>query len=65
MKAKWNNDFGSASEKDRGYGERLGAGVQYALSENTTVRAMYHHTWIHSSHLDGLDEFTVGIRYAF
>lgn len=55
----------SASEKDHGYGERLGAGVQYALSENTTVRAMYHHTWIHSSRVDGLDEFTVGIRYAF
>lgn len=66
LKGKYNDGNGdSGSEKDHGYGERLGAGVQYALSENTTVRAMYHHTWIHSSHLDGLDEFTVGIRYAF
>lgn len=55
----------NGSAKDHGYGERLGAGLQYALSENTSVRAMYHHTWVHSSHLDGLDEFTVGVRYAF
>lgn len=66
LKGKWNEGNGnSGSEKDHGYGERLGAGLQYAMSENTTLRVMYHHTWIHSSALDGLDEFTVGIRYAF
>lgn len=60
-KLKGDNDLGT----DRGYAERLGAGVQYAMSENATVRVMYHHAWVHSSQLDALDEFTVGIRYAF
>ena len=50
---------------DHGLAYRLGAGVQYAVSENTTFRAMYHHSWINGSHLDALDEFTVGVRYAF
>ena len=60
-KLKGDNGLGT----DRGYAERLGAGVQYAMSENATVRVMYHHAWVHSSQLDALDEFTVGIRYAF
>ena len=50
---------------DHGLAYRLGAGVQYAVSENTTFRAMYHHSWINGSHLDALGEFTVGVRYAF
>ena len=55
------HEYGS----DTGLAERLGAGVQYALSERSSLRAMYHHAWINGSHLDALDEFTVGIRYAF
>ena len=50
---------------DRGHAERLGGGLQYAVSENATVRAMYHHAWVHSSQLNDLDEFSIGIRYAF
>lgn len=50
---------------DRGYAERLGAGVQYALSENTSVRAMYHHAWVNDSQLDALDEISLGVRYSF
>ena len=50
---------------DTGYAERLGAGVQYALSENTTLRAMYHHAWVHNSVIDDLDEISVGFRYNF
>ena len=57
------NDGGNYS--DHGLAYRLGAGVQYAVSENTTFRAMYHHSWINGSHLDALDEFTVGLRYSF
>lgn len=53
------------SEDDTGYAERLGAGVQYEMTENTTLRVMYHHSWVHSSQLDSMDEFTVGVRYAF
>jgi opacity protein-like surface antigen len=50
---------------DHGLAYRLGAGLEYLVSENTSVRAMYHHAWINGSRLDALDEFTVGIRYAF
>ena len=62
LKAHLNN---GASHGDHGLAYRLGGGLQYAVSEKTTVRAMYHHAWINGSHLDALDEFTVGIRYAF
>ena len=50
---------------DTGLAERLGAGVQYALSERTTLRAMYHHAWVHSSYLNELDELSFGLRYNF
>ena len=56
--------FGGAYT-DKGLGERLGAGVQYALTEKASIRAMYHHNWVHDSHVDGFDEFTIGLRYAF
>lgn len=52
-------------DSDTGYGYRLGGGLQYALSENTSVRAMYHHVWMNKSIIDSMDEFTIGIRYAF
>lgn len=53
------------AESDTGYAYRLGGGLQYALSENTSLRVMYHHSWVHHSIIDNMDEFTVGIRYAF
>jgi opacity protein-like surface antigen len=59
---KLSND---TANTDKGMGERLGLGVQYAVSENTTVRAMYRHAWIHDSVVNEVDEFTVGFRYAF
>lgn len=52
-------------DSDTGIGYRLGAGLQYAMTENTSVRAMYHHVWMVKSELDSMDEFTIGIRYAF
>lgn len=52
-------------ESDTGYGYRLGGGLQYAMSENTSLRVMYHHVWMNKSVIDSMDEFTVGIRYAF
>lgn len=54
-----------SGESDTGYGYRLGGGLQYALSENTSVRAMYHHVWMNKSVIDSMDEFTIGVRYAF
>ena len=59
------DDLFHENYSDHGLAYRLGAGVQYAVSENTTFRAMYHHSWINGSHLDALGEFTVGVRYAF
>ena len=53
------------TESDHGLAYRLGAGVEYLATENTSVRVMYHHAWINGSHLDALDEFTVGVRYSF
>lgn len=57
--AKYNKD------QDSGWGYRLGGGVQYNINENLAVRAMYRHVWVDKSVLDDLNEFTVGIRYAF
>ncbi|MBR5599423.1 MAG: porin family protein [Alphaproteobacteria bacterium] len=62
IKAHLNN---ADNYSDHGLAYRLGAGVQYAVSEKTTFRAMYNHSWINGSHLDALDEFTVGFRYSF
>ena len=64
-KLRGHNEAGPGALTDRGIGERLGAGVQYALTDNTSVRAMYHHNWVHNSVVNGFDEFTIGIRYAF
>lgn len=60
-KIKGNNGLGT----DYGMAERLGAGLQYAMTENASARVMYHHAWVNGSKLDSLDEISLGIRYAF
>ncbi len=60
-KIKGNHGIGT----DYGMAERLGAGLQYAITENTSARMMYHHAWVNGSKLDSLDEISLGIRYAF
>lgn len=62
-KIKANDAEGGAS--DTGYAQRLGAGFQYAVSDNTSVRVMYHHSWMNKSVIDSMDEFTIGFRYSF
>lgn len=52
-------------DQDSGWGYRLGAGVQYNMTENVAVRAMYRHVWVDKSVLDDLNEFSLGIRYSF
>ena len=54
------------------WGYRLGAGVQYNITENWGVRAMYRHIAFHNVKyhgekigLRGFDTFSVGVRYAF
>lgn len=53
------------SHNDNGTGERLGAGIQYALTEKTSIRAMYHYNWIHHSVVNNANEISLGVRYAF
>lgn len=59
------NEAGVGGYSDTGYGYRLGGGLQYALTENLSARAMYHHVWMNKSVIDSMDEFTIGVRYAF
>lgn len=54
------------------WGWRLGAGVQYNITDNWGVRAMYRHIAFHNEKyqgeklgLRGFDTFSVGVRYAF
>lgn len=62
----WNKVEGhGAYESDHGYGERVGGGLQYALTENTAVRAMYHYNWIHHSYVNHANEITLGLRRSF
>lgn len=62
---KLKGNSAEGGDSDTGYGYRLGGGLQYALTENTSVRAMYRHVWMVKSDIDSMDEFTIGIRYAF
>lgn len=52
-------------DNDRGWGYRLGAGLQYNLTDNWAVRGMYRHVWVDKSVLNSMNEFSVGVRYMF
>lgn len=58
-------DGHGAYKSDHGYGERLGGGLQYALTDNLSVRAMYHYNWIHQSYINKANEISFGVRYSF
>lgn len=49
------------------WGWRLGAGVQYNITENWGVRGMYRRISFHNSDsgLRSFDAFSLGVRYAF
>lgn len=57
--AKYNKD------NDAGWGYRLGAGVQYNISDEWAVRTMYRHVWVDKSVLNCMNEFSLGVRYSF
>lgn len=57
--AKYNKD------QDSGLGYRLGAGLQYNVTDNWAVRAMYRHVWVDKSILNSINEFSLGVRYSF
>jgi len=47
------------------WGWRLGAGVQYNITENWGVRAMYRHVAFPNKVVRGFDTLSFGVRYAF
>lgn len=57
--AKYNKD------QDSGLGYRLGAGLQYNVTDNWAVRAMYRHVWVDKNVLDCVNEVSLGVRYSF
>jgi len=58
-------DFGPFGATAHIWGVRLGAGVQYNLTENWGVRAMYRHIAFHNKDPRGFDTMSLGVRYAF
>ena len=52
-------------DKDSGIGIRMGAGLQYNVTENVALRAMGRYTWVDVDHANHLTEFLVGARYSF
>ena len=57
--------FGSLHETEHVWGWRLGAGVQYNITENWGVRAMYRHIAFVNKDIRGFDTMSLGVRYAF
>ena len=47
------------------WGYRLGAGVQYNITENWGVRAIYRHVAFVNKAIRGFDTLSFGVRYAF
>lgn len=49
------------------WGYRLGAGVQYNMTENWGVRGMYRHVILHNNDfgMTGMDVISLGVRYSF
>lgn len=51
--------------RDHSTGYRLNAGLQYNITDNWSLRGMYHHVYTQNSYVDAIDEYSVGIRYNF
>ena len=52
--------------EDNGLGYRLGAGLQYSITNDLAVRALGRYVWMDK--LEGVDsftEFSLGVKYAF
>lgn len=53
------------SESEDGLGVRIGAGVQYNINEQVALRATGRYVFTDIDGVDGLTEFSAGIRYSF
>ena len=66
--ANYDVDYSSidGKEKDNGLGYRLGAGVQYSVTNNIAVRALARHIWADKlDEVDDMKEFSLGVKYVF
>ncbi len=66
--ANYDFDMSNSDGKgsDNGLGYRLGAGIQYHITNNIAVRALGRYVW--TDKLEGVDhfsEFSVGAKYVF
>lgn len=57
---------GESRKTDSGFGYRLGAGVEYNVTNNVAVRALYRYTFADKlMDTDHMDEYSVGVKYSF
>lgn len=62
----FDGDQGNGKEEDNGLGYRLGAGMQYNITNNIAVRGIVRYIW--ADKLDGFDhmmEYSLGAKYSF
>ncbi len=53
-------------DTENGLGYRVGAGVEYDIDSNVSVRALYRYTFTDKVNtLDHINEYSVGVKYAF
>ena len=51
---------------DNGLGYRLGAGIQYSVTNNVAIRALARHIWADKlENIDDMKEFSLGLKYTF
>ena len=66
--ANYDIDYAKSGEKekDNGLGYRLGAGVQYSVTNNIAIRALARKVWADKlDEVDDMKEFSLGIKYVF
>lgn len=66
--ANYDSDTSSVQGKgeDNGLGYRLGAGIQYSITNDLAVRAIARHIWADKlEDVDDMKEFSLGVKYAF
>ena len=66
--ANYDSDTTSVNGKseDNGLGYRIGAGIQYSITNDLAVRAIARHIWADKlEDVDDMKEFSLGVKYAF
>lgn len=59
-------DAGKKRETENGLGYRLGAGFEYDINSNVSIRALYRYTFTDKvNSLDHISEYSLGVKYAF